>query len=97
VSAAIFVCFSLELLQTTQVKTPEGAGVPLQFPICYPSRRIAYYRPNGSGGVERGSSPPHSSAIVYLPPCGQTGWTLDAHVESFRAAFAPLGHVVVPR
>jgi hypothetical protein len=42
VTSAFFVCFSLELLQTTQVKA--SGKIPLDFPICYPSRRIAYMR-----------------------------------------------------
>jgi hypothetical protein len=41
-SHVFVVCFSLELLQTTQVKA--SGKIPLDFPICYPSRRIAYMR-----------------------------------------------------
>ncbi len=42
VASAVFVCFSVELLQTTQVKTPPGLAIPLDFPICYPRARLAY-------------------------------------------------------
>lgn len=98
VSAAIFVCFSLELLQTTQVKTPSGGYVPLEFPICYPARRIAYFRPDGAGGIERGASPPHSSAIVYLPCRWEQSEAWDfGCVGDFVARFSPRGRVVVPR
>ena len=49
-SAVVFVCFSLEILQRSQQHperlTDEGAlQVPLDFPICYPARRVAYERP----------------------------------------------------
>lgn len=90
VSAAIFVCFSVELLQTTQTKTPAGLPTPLRFPICYPSKRVAYIDADGNVA----GSPPHSSCIVYLPPMGP-GWE-DAVVR-FEAIFSPLGEVVVPR
>lgn len=36
---AIFVCFNLGFLQVSQGK---GFALPLSFPICYPSSRIAY-------------------------------------------------------
>lgn len=84
VKDAIFVCFSIELFQTTQVK-PAGP-LPLEFPICYPSRRISYIR--GSDGLP-GGSPPHSSAIICVSE--------DPYVISrFLESFAAMGHVVVP-
>jgi hypothetical protein len=92
VSAAIFVCFSVELLQTTQVK-PTGK-LPLDFPICYPSKRVAYIREDGTVG----GSPPHSSCIVYVPPRRTDGLVCEreAGLDRFRTAFAPIGRVVVP-
>lgn len=42
VEQAVFVCFSIELLQTTQVKTPRGLPLPLDFPLCFPSTRVKY-------------------------------------------------------
>lgn len=90
VRAAIFVCFSVELLQTTQVKAQ--GRIPLDFPICYPSKRIAYVKPGGTVG----GSPPHSSCIIYLPPpSGEPMWARDG-VNRFRQAFASIGRVVVP-
>lgn len=84
VTDAIFVCFSIELLQTTQVK-PVGP-LPLMFPICFPSRRVSYIR--GSDGLA-GGSPPHSSAIICVSD--------DPYVISrFRETFATMGHVIVP-
>jgi hypothetical protein len=85
-SEVVFLCFSLELLQTTQVPGHlldgelRGAGsagsgdvglLPLHFPICYPRRRLAYSRPSEDGS-RVGASPPHASCVVYLPPRGAT-------------------------
>lgn len=62
VDSAIFVCFSIELLQSTQVH-PACAMLPLDFALCFPARRVAYLRPDGTAG----KSPPHASCIVLLP------------------------------
>lgn len=66
VASATFVCFSVEILQSSQSDPPPAlAGhLPLDFPICYPSRRVGYVRPGG----EVGRQPPHASCVVYLPP-----------------------------
>lgn len=85
VSAAIFVCFSLELFQTTQVDTPDGALLPLDFPICFPSTRVAYRKPGG----KIGTAPPHASAMIFLPPN-------NFQFSRFRLNFGPLGRVVIP-
>lgn len=99
--AAIFVSFSIELLQTTQVNTPEGAGVPLDFPICFPSRRVAYYHDDGTGKLVAGKSPPHSSCIIYLPERIATGGAIQVWdgrmVDKFAKSFFGFGRVVVPR
>ncbi len=42
VTSAIFVGFSVELLQTTQVDAPLYLPSPLDFPILYPRTRLAY-------------------------------------------------------
>jgi hypothetical protein len=85
VPSAIFVCFSVELLQTTQVN-PTGR-IPLEFPICYPSRRLPYTDETGKPG----KSPTHASCIIFVPE-GHRG-----DVERFEQAFKDIGHVVVPR
>ncbi len=64
VTSAVFICFSVELLQTTQVDTPVSLSIPLDHPKCFASHRVAYVRADGSIGA----SPPHSSCIIYLPP-----------------------------
>jgi hypothetical protein len=84
VEAAIFVCFSVELLQNTQVDTPVGLPIPLDFPICYPSRRVPYVKPGGAVG----SQPPHASCIVLV--AGRE----TEYAERFASSFAPIGRVV---
>jgi hypothetical protein len=84
VTEAVFVCFDLGLLQTTQNGTPDGAYVPLDFAVCYPSERLEYVDENG----ESAGAPPHASCIVYLPGEGGPG--------KFKAVFSALGKVVVP-
>jgi hypothetical protein len=83
VQSAIFVCFSVELLQNTQVDTPAGLTIPLDHTLCFPSRRIAYCKPGGGVGAQ----PPHASCIVCLTSDGRTR-------TRFRAEFESLGRVV---
>lgn len=96
-TAAIFVGFSVEILQTTQV---DAVGqIPLEFPICVPSRRLAYFKEIDGKFVE-GKSPPHASVLIFLPPPATDG-LLDADVtmegiKRFVEAFSPIGHVSVP-
>jgi hypothetical protein len=82
VRAAIFVCFSIELLQNTQCETPAGLRIPLDFPICFPARRVSYVKPGGAIGT----APPHASAIV--------GLGLDP--RAFASAFAAIGRTFIP-
>lgn len=65
VDEAIFVAFSLEMLQTFQVEAPPGVPLPHDFQICFPRTRLAYYKLVGDRLVE-GSSPPHASFVVHL-------------------------------
>ncbi len=78
---AIYIAFSLEQLQTTQNK-----GVPClsDFPLCIPSRRIAYDDPVTG---QPSGSPTHASAIVYVPGL------LDQR-ESFAHVFSQFGSIV---
>lgn len=94
VEAAIFVCFSVELLQTTQVGTPPGLSIPLDWPICFPAKRVPYITaavreaqgalPGMPASGSLGSQPPHASCVVYLGP----------NSARFRLAFARVGKVV---
>jgi hypothetical protein len=73
VEAAIFVGFTLEILRSAQaLDVPQ----PLDFPLCVPSKRIAfdtavgYDDRDGTPTFERvpSKSPTHANVIVYLPP-----------------------------
>lgn len=95
VRSAVFVAFSLEMLQRTQMVPERGAlPIPLDFPVCYPARRVPY----DSGGGESGTQPPHASAFVYLPDCdrGTRDWGLVPGVRRFVREFSQFGRVVVP-
>jgi hypothetical protein len=82
VTDAVFICFSVELLQTTQNNTPDGLPIPLDFPICFPSNRIAYVKPGG----KIGTAPPHASCIIGL---GDVTFN-----RRFADVFAPIGRVI---
>lgn len=69
VEQAIFIGFSLNILQTSQMVD----NSVLQFPMCIPRKRIPYDRSDGAS-----ESPPHPSCIVFIP--GQT----DRFCEMFR-------------
>lgn len=99
VEQAIFVCFNLEVLNTTQA-SPIAC---LDFPICYLKTRPRFWPP-GTPPELRGKSgaPKYPGAVVYVPPVFEDGGGLTAaekqapHLARFREAFAPLGRVVVP-
>ena len=87
-TAAIFVSFSIELLQTTQIHTPLKLLTPHEFPICYPKNRLAYWKVV-DGKLVKSKSPPHASALVFLPK------DRDSVFKFFRV-HSKLGRVVVP-
>ena len=91
VTAAVFVSFSIELLQTSQI----GSGdlpLPLDFPICFPRKRIAYDQ--AVNGVRKpGKSPPHSSMLVFLPDRNDK----SVSIARFTAAFARFGEIINAR
>ncbi len=82
ISSAIFLGFSIEILQTTQTS---GVRSPLTFPICYPKQRIKFVREDG----EVGASPPHASCIICVSAHQEA-------IERFEENFSTLGHVVIP-
>lgn len=89
VEAAVFVGFSVEVLQVTQCDRPRGLPVPAELPHCIPARRVAYLR-EVDGALVPGTSPPHSSVIAYLPPLASAeAWACG--VARFRQHFGPLG------
>ncbi len=80
--SAIFVGFSLELLQTAQ---SYFCFQPLQFPCCIPKRRIKFDKRVGEERVA-GKNPTHGNIIVCLAN-SQTVWL------RFQEAFRPIGFV----
>lgn len=75
---AIYVGFSIEQLQTSQVKTLRSI---LDFPFCIPSRRLKYI----NGRDNSLCSPTHASVIVYVP--GRINET-----KRFLEEFSQYGH-----
>jgi hypothetical protein len=83
VESAVFLAFSIELLQTAQ---EEGAASPIDFPLCVPRARIAFLRER-DGELTVGAQPTHASCLVYLPP------RHDLRGERFSRAFSKFGAV----
>ena len=95
-SQAIYICFNLEVLNTTQA-SPSPC---LDFPICYFRTRPRFWPP-GTPPELRGKSgsPKYPGCAVYVPPQDLCGAHADGNArafERFAQAFAPLGRVVVP-
>lgn len=71
VEAAIFISFSIELLQATQLCGRELPH-PTRFPMCIPKKRIAFDKI--VGGKRAGSSQPsHANVIVLVAPARSGG------------------------
>jgi hypothetical protein len=94
VEAALFVGFTLEILQSAQGDAPEVDWVsgdalppPSDFATLVPRRRLRYLAPRGARLV-RGDQPPHASFLTYVGPSSGLPALLEAE--------AALGRVVVP-
>jgi hypothetical protein len=112
IEQAIFVCFNLGLLQTTQLERPSGLNIPLDFPICFPAKRIPYNiaeEPDGKSGqpslfaelapapsVKSGTQPPGASAFVYLPP-RLSSVAFIKGPRAFQREYSPIGQCVWTR
>lgn len=84
VDRAVFLSFNLELFQTSQV---DRVVHPTVFPISYPRTRIVFFHiDEATGEFVEGGSPPHSSALIYLPSSSSDG-------EAFAQRFEAFGHV----
>lgn len=100
IQQAVFVGFSLELIQRCQLYQTANTRNPVTFPICYPKERIAYDYPQDTydgfpcEGTERvkGNNPTHASFICWLPP----SINKDQQRAQFAPLFAPFGEVVIP-
>ena len=88
VQQAIFVMFSIELMQTSQVEPPLDLPSVLEFPVCVPNRRIAYDHLNDQGARVPSNAPPHASGLVYLAPRGSE---VAQAKERFRKRFSMFG------
>ncbi len=88
VGQAIFVGFSMEILQSAQNLSCQS---PLEFPFCIPRKRLNFL---DESGLPQGS-PTHANVIVYLPTYPDP-LERRAGILRFREAFASIGKVVVP-
>lgn len=86
---AIFVAFSIELLQATQVKPPARRPLPLELPFCVPRKRITFWVER-RGVLTPGKSPTHSSCIIAFPDQG----AVRASTARFVEIFSQFGKVV---
>lgn len=84
VEQAVFVGFSIEILQTTQ--GPYWIG---HYPFCVPRRRIEFLK-QAEGTFVPGESPTHANLIAYVPP-RYGSW--EQHCERFKEAFSQFGMV----
>ncbi len=97
VEQAIFVGFSIEILQSSQ----SGKGpIPLDFPFCIPRARTCFLDEQ----LVPQKDPTHANVIVYLPPAKHGGRARDVDFEAslddevfFKLAFSDFGRVTVPR
>jgi hypothetical protein len=90
VPQAVFIGFSIEVLQTTQNKVPKGLPPAIRFPFCIPRRRLAYWHWEGDQLV-KGGSPTHASVIIYLPHSFN-----DIEKQTFKLVFSKWGECVWP-
>lgn len=77
---AIFMCFSAEALQTTQLDCPHSIT---EFVVCVPRRRIAFISTDGTK-----NQPTHANAIVYVPGIINT-------THKFAEVFKSVGNIMV--
>lgn len=86
VEQAVFVCFNLEVLCTTQA-SPRPC---LDFPICFFRQRPRFWPPGTPPELRgRSGSPKYPGCVVYIPSAEGGA---DA-AQRFRAAFSPIGAV----
>lgn len=93
---AVFLGFSIEILQTTQGDNPGvsvaddrdevAAPIPLDFPLCFPAKRLVFVRKDDKGQLVPVRGMTHASVIVWLSREGER-YTSGA----MRRAFGALG------
>lgn len=92
--SALFIGFSLEILQSTQIEMPFGHPTPVRpahFPRLYPKDRVPFYSMK-DGKLVEGTDPTHANVIVYLPAL----WSSEEE-ERFESFAGRYGDVTWPR
>lgn len=93
VTSAIFLGFSIEILQTSQAQNISVA----HFPLCIPRKRIDFLQPDGNR-LKEGTGSTHSSVIAFLPKIESTvpGETeiRDQSTTLFREKFKRMGVIL---
>ncbi len=89
VSQALFLGFSIEILQTAQAR---GMCIrwPGSFPFCVPEARIDFDQEQEDGTFRKGGAPSHANIIVYLPPKDRPGFP---EIGRFAEEFGRFGAV----
>jgi hypothetical protein len=97
VSAAIFIGFSLEILQVAQEYKHLEAAIspPSDFVLCFPSKRIRFYEQHGRKFLES-RSPTHANVIVYLPPEARSDEEEAENYRRFKRNFNRFGAIMAP-
>lgn len=93
VACAMFLGFSLELLQSAQGFVGKQ---PLDFPCCIPRQRVKFeLEVDGKRVV--GRDPTHSNVVVLVcrRPDGFP-WSASPIVDRFQSTFSQIGYVHVP-
>lgn len=85
VTAAIFVGFSIEILQTTQTDTTSGLLSAVDFPLCIPSKRLSFISEDEHGNLKPKSGNTHASVIVLVAG--------EEKYAGFKHWFSPIGKV----
>lgn len=91
VTAAFFVGFSLELLQSCQ-GGPDPGHHPLDFYGCVPKKRIPFDIVVDGERVP-GTQPPHSNLLVLLPASLPQGGVDVNMLARFEEKLGPVGYV----
>jgi hypothetical protein len=91
VEAAVFLGFSLELLQAAQGIEP-AVPQPLDFPVCVPRKRIKFDQ-EVDGTRVSGDQPTHGNIVVLLP--GPMDHDRIDQTDAFVREFSKLGYVNV--
>jgi len=99
VACAIFLGFSLEILQSAQTFI---GNQPLDFPGSIPKQRIRFETEDENGVRVPGEQPTHGNIIDLVTACpfkqGAFGPNLDdPRTDRFRECFSQIGYVHVPR